>query len=221
MKLYCDPISTTSRPVLLFLADHDLAVEVQHVCLLTGEHFGEAYSAINPNRQVPCLVDGDLVLPESSAILKHLADAAGSPAYPTERKARSRVNAAMDWFNTGYSFSMNYQHVYPQFLPNHAWEDPQVQAAVTARGLAIGREKLDVLDRHMLADRFVCGPDVTLADYLGGAYVGLSEAIGFDLSPWPKVAAWMDRLRARPGWDEVHAAFYGFLAKLAQARAAA
>lgn len=221
MKLYCDPISTTSRPVLLFLADHDLAVDVEHVCLLTGEHRTAAFAAINPNRQVPLLEDGDLRLPEGSAILKYLAEAAGSPAYPTERKARARVNAAMDWFNTGYSFSMNYLHVYPQMLPEHMWQDPAVQAQVTARGLAWGRDRLDVLDRHMLQDAFVCGPELTVADYLGGVYVGLSEAIAFDLSPWPRVAAWMARLRARPGWDETHAAFYGLLARARQDQAAA
>ena len=54
--------------------------------------------------------------------------------------------------------------------------------------------------------------DLSIADYLGAAYIGLSQAVAFDLTPWPNVAAWMARMRARPVWDEVHAAFYGFAA---------
>ena len=214
MKLYCDPISTTSRPVLLFLADHDLPVELAHVCLLSGEQQGPDFGRVNPNRMVPVLADGDLLLPECSAILKYLADRVGSPAYPAELKARARVNAAMDWFNTGYSFSMNYLHVYPRMFPNHAWDDPATQAATGARGLDWGRRYLDVLDGHMLREAYVCGPDLTLADYLGSSYVGLSEAVGFDLSPWPRVAGWMARMRAHPAWDETYAAFYGMLAAM-------
>ena len=193
MKLYYDPASTTCRPVMLFAAEHGLALDSVHIDLFAGEHRGDAYLAINPNGAVPVLEDGDFRLCESSAILKYLADRLGSPAYPAELKARARVNEAMDWFNTSYSFSMNYLHVYPQMLPEHMWQDPAIQAQVTARGLAWGRDRLDVLDRHMLQDAFVCGPELTVADYLGGVYVGLSEAIAFDLSPWPRVAAWMAR----------------------------
>jgi glutathione S-transferase len=220
MKLYCDPVSTTSRPVLLFLADHKLPVEIVEVCLFAGEHRMPAYEAINPNRLVPFLQDGDLGLPENSAILKYLAEVAGSPTYPAERTARARVNAAMDWFNTGYSIYMNYLHVYPQMLPNHAWSDPAVAAEVGARGLAGARERLDVLDRHMLRDAYVCGPELSLADYIGSVYVGLSEAIDFDLSPWPNVSRWMERMRSRPAWHEIHAAFYGLIAKLHDSRLA-
>jgi glutathione S-transferase len=46
--------------------------------------------------------------------------------------------------------------------------------------------------------------------------VGLSEPTGLDLTPWPNVAAWMARMRARPAWAEVHAAFYGFAASRRQ-----
>jgi glutathione S-transferase len=220
MKLYCDPISTTSRPVLMFLSEHDTSVELENVCLLSGEHLTDAYAAINPNCMVPLLEDGDFRLSECSAILKYLAEIGGSATYPQELRARARVNAVMDWFNTGLSFYLNYLHAYPQFLPNHAWSSPAVQAETLARGLQGARRALDVLDRHMLADAYVCGPDLTIADYLGAGYLGVSEAIDFDLSPWPRAAAWMERMRARPAWDETHAAFYGLITSIRDRRLA-
>ena len=92
MKLYYHPVSTVSRPVVLFAADNAIALDYQVVDLMTGEHMGAAYAKINPSQQVPVLEDGDFRLTESSAILKYLADKVHSPAYPSDLKKRARVN---------------------------------------------------------------------------------------------------------------------------------
>jgi len=213
VKLYSDPISTTSRPVLMFLAEHDLPVEQVRLDFMGGEHRGEAFAAINPNRQVPALVHGDLAIGESSAILKYLADLAASPAYPADLRARARVNATMDWVATQLVRDLGFNHLYPQVLPGHAFAHPDAQAEVVARGAENARRWLDVMDAHMLGDSpFLCGADISLADYMGAVHVGFAEAAGFDLSPWPNVCAWLARMQARPSWREVHAAFYGLVA---------
>jgi glutathione S-transferase len=74
MKLYMHPVSTTSRPVMMFIAENGIDVDMQTVDLMSGEHMNAAYAAINPNQLVPVLEDGDFRLTESSAILKYLAD---------------------------------------------------------------------------------------------------------------------------------------------------
>ena len=89
MKLYMHPVSMTSRPVRLFIAESGIDVEEQIVDLMTGEHYKEPFVSINPNRMVPVLEDGDLRLTESSAILKYLADKIDSPAYPKDLKQRA------------------------------------------------------------------------------------------------------------------------------------
>jgi glutathione S-transferase len=212
MQLHCDPISTTSRPILMFLAEHEAPVEIVHVSLMAGEHLSDEFACLNRNRAVPVLTDGGFVLTECSAILKYLAEALGSPTYPGERRERALVNAAMDWFNTGLSHDLNYSFVYPQIFPNMRFEGHEVQAAVLERGLANARKRLDVLDYQLAERDFVCGNEITLADYIGATYIGLSEAIDFDLSPWPNVEAWMFGMRQRPSWGESHAAFYGLIA---------
>jgi len=73
MKLYMHPVSMTSRPVRLFIADSKIDCDQQLVDVMTGEHLQAPYEAINPNRLVPVLEDGDFRLTESSAILKYLA----------------------------------------------------------------------------------------------------------------------------------------------------
>ena len=74
LKLYMHPVSNTSRPIRLLIAESKLPVEEVMVDLMTGEHLKEPYTKLNPNGLVPTLVDDDFVLTESSAILKYLAD---------------------------------------------------------------------------------------------------------------------------------------------------
>ena len=118
MKLYYHPVSTTSRPIVMFAAEHDLAPELQTIDLFTGEHMQPPFAVINASRQVPVLEDGDFRLTESAAILKYLAYHVGSPAYPREPKARARVNELADWFNCGLSRELCYGVIYPQLFPH-------------------------------------------------------------------------------------------------------
>lgn len=219
MKLYCDPISTTSRPVMLFAAEAGIALEQVHVDLMSQENQGAAYLAVNPNGVVPYLVDGDFGLGESSAILKYLADKAGSPAYPTELRARARVNAAMDWFATNLHEYFCLFTVYPNFGIPHGI-DPVLAQGMIAFGETHCPRWLKVLDQHMLGDRpFVCGEAITIADYLGSGFVTLGEAAAFDFSPYPNIQAWIARMKALPRWAETYAGFNLFVSMLqAQAR---
>jgi len=88
MKLYYHPVSTACRPVMMLAADENIQLDYQLVDLFSGEHMKEPYGAINPNRQIPVLEDGDFRMTESSAILKYLADKTGSST-PIRRTCRS------------------------------------------------------------------------------------------------------------------------------------
>ena len=221
MKLYMDSASTTCRPIAMFLADHPLAVEIVPVNLFAGEHQAEAFLAINPNGAVPVLVDGDFVLTEGSAILKHLADLAGA-AYPTEPKARARTNQWMDWFNTGLYRDLGYNLVYAQVLPHYRFEAPATQADVTARGAERAAKWLAILNDHGLAEGAFLGGDApSIADYLGASYVTLGDWIGMDFAPYPNVTRWLTAMRARPCWTTTHQAFDGLVAQIRSALAQA
>lgn len=210
MKLYYHPVSTTCRPILLFAAESGIELQLQLVDLFTGEHLVEAYGAINPSRQVPVLEDGDFRLTESASILKYLADKVGSPAYPKDLRERAHVNEMMDWFNTGLYRDLGYGLVYPQVLPTFKRADEKVQAATVAWGREKSRNWLTILDRNLLGPRnpFVCGDSITLADYLGAAFLTVGEVIRLDYSPWPNVKRWLDRVKARPSWSRVNEGFY-------------
>jgi glutathione S-transferase len=210
MKLYFHPVSTTCRAILLWAADEGVTLDTQLVDLFKGEHKEPAYLAINPCGQVPTLEDGDFRLTESSAILKYLAEKSGSRTYPTELKQRARVNEMMDWFNTGFYRDFGYGLVYAQTLPHCIYSDSAVQSATLARALQSARCWLDILDRNLPgADRkFLCGRDITLADYLGVCIMTVGEVAHLKFDAWPNVTRWINTMKSRPTWAKVNDAFY-------------
>lgn len=216
MKLYYDPISTTSRPIVMFAAEHRLPLKMVEISLLQGEQRSEAFLEINPNGCVPVLVDGSFTLTESSAILKYLAEIAASPAYPADLRHRARVNAAMDWFSTNFHSALGHGLAYPTLFPDLYPYSPSALAEVRASGAAGTARWFKVLNDHMIGDacNYVAGADLTLADYLGASQAMLAEAVGFELSPYPNVLRWLDAMKSRSSWGPTYAAFYGLIAAL-------
>ena len=210
MKLYADPISTTSRPILLLAAESGADVELQFIDLFKGENYAPAYTAINPNQCVPVLEDGDFRLYESSAILKYVAEKMNSPTYPKDLKKRAKVNEMMDWFNTGFYRDMGYSFVYPQLLPNHKRANEVVQRGTIEWGRDKGKHWLNILDKDLIGPdkKFLCGNEITIADYFGACLLTAGEVSRCDFAPWPNVARWLKNVKALPSWGKVNEAFY-------------
>lgn len=223
MKLHFHPVSTTSRTILWFAREHGLDLEFQEVDLFSGEHLGDRFAGINPNRLVPVLEDGDFRLTESSAILKYLADRIGSPAYPADLKARARVNEAMDWFNSNLYRDFGYGLLYPQVFPHHRRPTEEQQAGTIAWGGEKAAGWLTILDTHFLGPEkeFLCGADITLADYFGAPILTAGALIGFDFQPYPNISRWLAGIEARPGWQEANAAFNALVKSVRSAAPAA
>ena len=213
MKLYADPVSTTCRAVLLYLAEHPMDVELVGVSLMAGEHQAPEFVRINPNKAVPVLVDGDFVLTEASAILKYLADLNGGAGYPTELRKRARVNQLMDWLNTGFYKDFGYGVVYCRTLPHMKYDSPQTENDVVANACDRAAAWLHILDTHWLAGQaFLGGQEPSIADYLGAAYVSIGDWVDFDISAYPNVVRWLNAMRARPSWSQVNGAWDGVTA---------
>jgi glutathione S-transferase len=220
MKVYYHPASTTSRPIMLFAAEEGLDIDFQIVDLFSGEHYQEPYSAINPNHLVPVLDDGDFRLTESSAILKYLAEKTGSAAYPSDIRARARVNERMDWINTQLARDFAYGFVYPQLFPMHKRPSADVQAATLAWGGERAKGWLAVLDRSILGggNRYLCGAQLTIADYFAAPFVALGEAVRCDYSGYPNVGRWLATMKQLKSWPSVSATFDGFAATMKDAQ---
>lgn len=215
MKLYMHPASTTSRAVALFIADNNLPVDLQVVDLFTGEHMREPYCAVNPNKMVPVLDDDGFVLTESSAILKYLAEKFNSPAYPKDLRQRARVNEVMDWFNSNLYRDYGYGLIYPQVFPAHKRPTDEAHRATIDWGKERAQGWLQILNDHVIGtNRYVCGNDITIADYFAVAIIQAGELIGCKFDAYPNVARWLETMEERPGFAKTYEVVRGFAASL-------
>jgi len=212
MKLYMHPVSMTSRPVRLMIADNGLDVEEQMVDLMQGEHLQEPYAELNPNKLVPLLEDGDFRLTESSAILKYLADRFDLPSYPKDLQKRARVNEMMDWFNTNFYRDFGYGLCYPQIFPNHQRQTDDLQSGTIDWAKERVAGWLTILNDHLLGvdKQYLCGDQITIADYFGVCLLTLGEILRVDFSVYPNVARWLGNMKNLDSWDEINEALYGF-----------
>jgi len=165
---------------------------------------------------VPVLEDGDFRLTESSAILKYLAEKTGSPTYPKELRSRAKVNEMMDWINTQVCREFAYGLVYPQIFPNHKRRSDEAHAGTIAWGKEKAQGWLKVLDESLLGPKkkYLCGEQITIADYFGGPFVALGEIVRCNYSAYPNVNRWLGRMKALKSWGKVHEIFHGFAASL-------
>ena len=207
------PVSMTSRPVRLFIAESGMKVDEQLVDLMTGEHYKEPFASINPNRLVPVLVDGDLRLTESSAILKYLADRIDSPAYPKDLKQRAKVNEMMDWLNTNFYRDYAYGFIYPQVFPHHRRPTDEMQSGTVAWGKERTEGWLRLLNDYWIGPTkpYLCGERITIADYFGSGLVTLGEVVGCDFAGYPNIKRWLDNMKRLPSWPKVNEVFYGLV----------
>ena len=212
MKLYMHPVSMTSRPVRLFIAESGIKVDEQVVDLMTGEHLQPAFAAVNPSKMVPVLEDGDLRLTESSAILKYLAEKIDSPAYPKDLKQRARVNEVMDWFNSNFYRDFGYGLCYPQLFPHHKRQTDAVQQATLEWAQARVKNWLQILNDNIIGNdrRYLVGNSLTIADYFGACLLTLGEVTRCDFAKYPNVKRWLDTVKQLPSWSKINEALYGY-----------
>lgn len=215
MEIYVDPVATTSRAVLALIRHGNLPVTPRRIALMQGEHHQPPLCELNPNRLVPVLVDGGFVLTESSAILRYLARAHDSAAYPADAKEAARVDELMAWFESNFYKDFGYQYIYPQLMPHHR-RPGEANEATVEWGRARSRAWLEVLDGHFLrrADPFLLGARPTIADFHGASILSLGELVGCNLERYPNVRRWYQSVSDLDAWREVNGEYQDFVRSL-------
>ena len=194
MKFYDYRDSGNGYKCRLLFRFLDLPVEVIEMDILKGETRQPAFLAINPDGRIPVLVmDDGRVLPESNAILFHFAE--GTRFMPADPWDRAQ---AMRWM-----FFEQYRHepniAVARFLLQHtAPDDPRREALAGKQ--AEGARVLAQMEAHLAGRDFLVGDACSLADIALFAYTHVADEGGFDMAPFGAIAAWIDRVKALPGW---------------------
>jgi glutathione S-transferase len=152
------------------------------------------FLAMNPNGKVPVLeIEPGTYLPESNAILWYLAD--GTPLLPSGALQRAQV---LQWL-----FFEQYSHepyiAVARFLRKFH-PDPESQRAFADSKMNGGYRALEVMEGRLAQEPFFVAGRYSIADIALYAYTHVADDGGFDLRGLPAVRAWLDRVRAQPGY---------------------
>jgi glutathione S-transferase len=198
LLLYNSQSSGNCYKVRLLLGHLGLAFERREMDVVDRSNRLEVLGDLNPALRVPTLVlDDGRPLAESNAILCYFAE--GTPYLPEDRYERAQV---LQWL-----FFEQYSHE-PNIAVVRFWvaysDAPPPDAEVEAKRRA-GYVTLDAMERHLTDRAFHVGDRFTIADISLYAYTHVAEEGGFDLSGYPAIRAWLDRVAAQPGHTPITA----------------
>jgi glutathione S-transferase len=175
-----------------------LECEKVPVDLTKSEQRTPEFLAINPFGRVPVLVDGDLALSESHAILAYLGEKA-SRLWPTSAPGRAD---ALRWlfFLSGHiapsATDLAFNRIAVKLIGV-----PGDQDAI-ARGEKALPAVISVLEGQLGKTKWMLGRDFSLVDCAYCPVLNVIEKAGFGYGEFPKVKAYLDTIRARPAWRE-------------------
>jgi len=191
--LYSMQRSGNSYKVRLALAQLGLSYHLEEIDILKGESRTPEFLAKNPSGQVPLLeVAPGRFVAESNAILWHLAS--GTRLRPENRYDRAE---ALQWmFFEQHSIEPNIGAAYfwlvlvkgGRDLQQHALEDWMEE----------GYRSLAVMENHLKHHRFFVGNRYSVADIALYAYTHLSHLCDYDLTTFPQIRTWLERVADEP-----------------------
>ncbi len=187
---YYHPLSPIARRVWLALLEKDIAFTPRIVDLKNRENFQPEYLAIHPFHHVPALVDRDLTLIESFAILDYL-----DAKFPTRSLSPSEPAMIGQMKMVQLVVANELMPLIPKLI----------LLGDRDGGDGVLRERLDTVLKFLgeqLAGDYFGGEGLSLADITVGAALPLIRRMGSDLRAYPSLDTWCDRVSARPAWQQ-------------------
>jgi len=194
MLLYNSMVSGNCYKVRLLLAHLGIDYERHELDVVDRSNRSEVLGGLNPDLRVPTLVlDDGRPIAESGAILWYFGE--GTRFVPDDRYARAKV---LQWM-----FFEQYTHepaiAVVRFLVAYSGE-PEKHVDLIASRTKQGYRALDAMERHLDGGKpYMVGSSPTLADIALYAYTHVAHEGGFDLSGYPAIGAWLERVAADPG----------------------
>ena len=192
MLLYNSQVSGNCYKVRLLFAHLGIEYERHELDVVDRSNRPDVLGGRNPALRVPTLVlDDGRSLGESNAIIHYFAE--GTPYLPEDRFERAQV---LQW-----QFFEQYDHeaniAVARFLIAYSGTNPSESDLEPLR--LRGYRALDAMEGHLTDRQFLVGERYTIADISLYAYTHVADEGGFDLSDYPAINAWLERVAAQPG----------------------
>ena len=193
IKLYRAAISGHAHRVELFMSLLGLPFELIDVDLAAGAHKKPEFLAINPFGQVPVMVDGDVTLADSNAILVYLTLRYAVDAEQWLSSEPVAAAAVQRWFSVAAGLLA--------FGPATARRITLFKQAIsTDEATARSHALFAVMNQQLAQSAFLAGNTPTLADIANYSYAARAPEGNVSLTSYPHLRAWLARIEALPGF---------------------
>jgi glutathione S-transferase len=162
------------------------------------EHKKPEFLALNPNGKVPVLTDGDVVLWESMAIDFYLAEKYQTALLGANLEDKAHILKWSFWALAEYQKPIIDVFIQKVFVP-----EERRDSKVIEQGLQKLAPLNQLLDEHLLNRYFMVGSTFTLADLHVASVAKICLPIGEDLSHYPRLKSWLERMLERPAAQKV------------------
>ncbi|XP_053679473.1 glutathione S-transferase 2-like [Anopheles nili] len=183
VDFYYLPGSSPCRAVQMTAEAVGVSLNLKYLDLMAGAHRSADYTKLNPQRTIPTLVDGSVVLCESRAALTYLCERYAkddSDLYPKDVVRRAAINQRL-YFDACVLYPRFAEFFHPQVFGD-APPDEKKRAAF--------ERAIMLLDHFLSESEFVAGPQMTIADISLFATLATVCALKFDLRPYSNVDRW-------------------------------
>lgn len=194
LQLYYFP-TLNGHKVTIALEEMELPYEVVMVDILNNEQFRPEFSAINPNNRIPALVDGDVTVFESAAILQYLGRKSGQ-FYPADEPTRALIDSWLFWQMSGLG-PMSGQVNYFTRAAAKPERDPLETSFAIHRYKRETKRLFGVLECGLGGQDYLTGA-YSIADMCCWTWIDKYPENGGGFAEFPAIAAWHARIAARP-----------------------
>jgi glutathione S-transferase len=201
LKIHAFPPSPRAFKVL-WTANH-LGVDyaLQLVDLTQGAQKKPEFLVLNPNGRMPVLEEDGFVLWESNAIVQYLTTKKPeSGLLPTDERGRADVSRWQFWESTSWDPAcviLVFERFVKGFFGRGEPDPVEVE-----KGLQRFNEAARVLNGQLDQHRYVCGDQVTVADFSLGSSLLMAEAAQFPLEEYRAIQRWGAELKSLPSWQK-------------------
>ena len=200
MRLYYDPITVNCRKVVAGLDLIGASYDEERLDYFAGEHKQAAFVKINPNAELPALVDDDLALWESNAILVYAAEKLGNRiAYPDDPKIRADITRWLLW-ETGKWFGACYVYLVENVV-KPILDDKPDNAVLDAHAPTF-HARAAILEAALEGRDWLSAEHATIADIAVAAPMHLHGVQKLPLENYPNIQAWIARVEALSCWQK-------------------
>jgi glutathione S-transferase len=199
MKLYNSNFSPNALRARAVVHQLELSPEIVEIDVSKGENRTEQFLAISPMGKVPALVDEDLTLFESRAIMTYLARKAGSALYPKDPVAAGKVDQWSFWQAIHFGPAM--QKLTFERVQKAAYGRGEPDEGTIVGDLKTTLDGLAILNLQIDDAGFAIGP-LTVVDFSLASTFMLREPARISLEPFRNVQRWIDRIEALPSWQK-------------------